>query len=207
MADSVLDFLRSVDPNTLTPSEAAEYLSVLAGWRNRIAGATPVERPLNARSAPVRQVESPRGVSKPTATPLPSVSDLQRAALPHGPGNFSLIAARFRRAFGLTLSHGKLAKQSYAQNCQAFGEDFVLAEFENWQKSNQWMRDKGYTNLYQFYESLTSASEANKLIQADDEKVKRDKEKEASAVTDAVEAGARRNAEKGDSTPATKTRG
>ena len=135
-------------------------------------------------------MDTPRAVSRPTATPLPSVTELAQRALPHGPGDFKNISIRYRRAFGVILSHGKLQKSAYENACRQHGEENVLAAFDSWAPGNMWIKEKGHTaGLYQLYEALPSILTADKLAQADETKVKRDKEKEASAVTDAVEAG------------------
>jgi hypothetical protein len=191
MSKQILDFMKSVDVRSLSAAEAQEYLGVLADWQRQIAGAAPS---MPFAPAFVRKVESPNrakyAVPSVAAQPLPSVSELQQASMPHGPGNFKNISLRYRRAFGVSLSHSRRTTAAYAEQCQRFGEDFVLSEFDTWQQANQWIRDKNFANgMAQFYDTLPAAAEVVAGVQADEAIAKRTKEKEETAVTDAVEAG------------------
>jgi hypothetical protein len=195
---SVLDFLKTVNVDVLSPDEAADYLKLLATWQSKISGVAPAQPHPSTDSLqgrPVHKIDSAplqRNAPPVPAAPqlAPSVQELAKRALPNGPGNFSMIATRYRRAFGITLSHSKRTKEAYTTACRDFGEDFVLSEFDEWQKVNQWIREKGHSSgLTQLYESLSSAREAGQLVQADESNADQVVSDEESAKQAALQAG------------------
>ena len=77
-------------------------------------------------------------------------------------GSFKNMAVRYRRAFGVNLSHGTLQKEEYSKACQTYSEDVVLDQFEKWAPDSMWIKERRHTSgLRQFYEALPSMIESD----------------------------------------------
>lgn len=88
----------------------------------------------------------------------------------HSGGDFKNMAVRYRKSFGVNLSHGNAQKDEYSKACLKFGEDAVLDKFDEWAKDNQWIRERRHTNgLRQFYDALPAIVEADLTIDAQQE--------------------------------------
>ena len=81
-----------------------------------------------------------------------------------GSGNFKNFKTAYRRAFRKRLSSGDLQRREYAEACRQFGEDTVLARFEEWQAENQWVADYQTNGLKKFYEALPEMVEEDKEV-------------------------------------------
>lgn len=103
-------------------------------------------------------INVPIAQTKPT---IPNQSDQSNEA---GSGNFKNFKTAYRRAFRKRLSSGDLQRREYAEACRQFGEDTVLARFEEWQAENQWVADYQTNGLKKFYEALPEMVEEDKEV-------------------------------------------
>lgn len=114
--------------------------------------------------------------------------------------DFRNLAVRYRRAFHVNLSHGNIQKEQYAKNCQEFGEDAVLEQFDSWAPENLWIKERKHTNgLRQFYDALPAMIEAGAAI-AEDKQVEKQQETQTqnlidAAITAGLQAGQEREKE------------
>lgn len=85
-------------------------------------------------------------------------------AKPQTLGCWKNIAVRHKRIFGTQASVGQ--KDKYAEFCHTYGEDVVLACFEDWaQDAKEWARDNAIKQpLFAFWKKLPDMAEVQKDI-------------------------------------------
>jgi uncharacterized protein YdaU (DUF1376 family) len=77
-------------------------------------------------------------------------------------GIFRNIRIRYRSFFNIGHSNAKQFKDKYAVRCNQFGEDAVLARFDEWANANIWRKDKlGNSGLRFFLADLPELMDEN----------------------------------------------
>lgn len=84
-----------------------------------------------------------------TGAALPASLEKQKTS----GGDWKTFAIRCRRHFG-KIPAGKRDKDTYAEACFTYGEEVVLAAFEEWAPGAGWVKEKGYDPLRQFIKVL-----------------------------------------------------
>lgn len=98
----------------------------------------------------------------------PDSTQIESVTSTSGQSRFANLSARYRKAFGVAISTHKRAKNDYAVACHTYGEDTVLAMFDQWstEPGNDWIREKRHPyGIKSFYEQLNEQIASSKQQQ------------------------------------------
>ena len=122
-----------------------------------------------------------------TMVPKPSQANSNQAEPNQESHDIHTITRKYRAAIGKSHSRSKFFAEKYETACRQFGEDAVIAEFEDWAESNKWRKDSlGNSGLRFFFSDLPEMIEESAAVHKMEKSAKAETAESDSAAQAAI---------------------